>query len=280
MISSKEIIKKAGISRATLNNYIKLGIIPRPIIKLQNESDGKAIKLGYFSESVLERIKKVKILKQKGYSMDEISGIMIERDSEIMVEGDYDIQEEQHENIRLSEILRKLPSQNEITNFERRAEDKIYKEELKLNFKEIRYPAYLVNFDLNVTWINRMAEMRIFQQEVRTIGEDSKNIFKLIFNWGFNCDIKNWKDLLAYHMSFAKIKFTKTWIPRLYNGISNREINILEKFYDEALAKPDLFITDAAIKFINNNGSIDPFHIYSLSFKEGILYIYIPHNHF
>ena len=130
MISSKEIIKKAGISRATLNNYIKLGIIPRPIIKLQNESDGKAIKLGYFSESVLERIKKVKILKQKGYSMDEISGIMIERDSEIMVEGDYDIQEEQHENIRLSEILRKLPSQNEITNFERRAEDKIYKEEL------------------------------------------------------------------------------------------------------------------------------------------------------
>ena len=34
MITSKEIIEQTGISRATLNNYIKMGILPKPIAML------------------------------------------------------------------------------------------------------------------------------------------------------------------------------------------------------------------------------------------------------
>lgn len=268
MISSKEIIKKTGISRATLNNYIKLGILPRPLINRQSESNKKLRNLGYFPESVLDNINKVKILKEKGYSMDEIT--------EIIADKNIHIQDEQEEdNLRLTEILRDLPSQNRRTNFEMQTENNIYEKELKLNFEEIRYPAYLVDFDFKVTWINSIAEKRIFQQNISTIKEDSINIFKLIFNWGFHCDVKNWEDLIAYHMSFAKIKFTKTWIPRLYDGISSGEIRILEEFYDKTLINPDLFIADTTINFIKNNGSIDKFHIYSLSFKEGILYVYV-----
>ena len=37
LISSKEVLEKSGISRATLNNYIKMGIIPKPIVQSPKE---------------------------------------------------------------------------------------------------------------------------------------------------------------------------------------------------------------------------------------------------
>ena len=33
LITSKDLLEQTGISRATLNNYIKDGIIPRPLVK-------------------------------------------------------------------------------------------------------------------------------------------------------------------------------------------------------------------------------------------------------
>ena len=33
LISSKEILELKGISRATLNNYVKMGILPRPVVR-------------------------------------------------------------------------------------------------------------------------------------------------------------------------------------------------------------------------------------------------------
>ena len=268
MISSKEILDKTGISRATLNNYIKLGIIPRPLVKKPGGTLKNVKNLGYFPNEVLDRIKRVRELKKKGHSMETISEIIRESEKDIRAEGET--------RLSLAEVLRGLPSRDRKNVFKKKPDIEINKQELKLTFEEMRFPAYLVNFDFKVIWINPEAERNFFRQSIITEDEDSNNIFKLIFNWGFNCDVKNWKDLIAYHMSFAKIKFTKTWIPRLYKGISSKEISILEEVYDKTLTCPDFFITDAEINFLKNDGSVDEFRIYSISFKEGILFVCAP----
>jgi class 3 adenylate cyclase/DNA-binding transcriptional MerR regulator len=72
LTSSKEIIEKTGISRATLNNYIKLGILPRPLVKKPEDIRTRAKKIGYFPEAVTERILIVKKMKKEGYSMEDI----------------------------------------------------------------------------------------------------------------------------------------------------------------------------------------------------------------
>jgi len=72
MISSKEIIEKTGISRATLNNYIKLGILPRPLVKKPEDARTRAKKIGYFPETVIERILIVKKMKKNGSFMEDI----------------------------------------------------------------------------------------------------------------------------------------------------------------------------------------------------------------
>ncbi|MEY3288527.1 MAG: hypothetical protein RLZZ419_769, partial [Pseudomonadota bacterium] len=64
MISSKALIDQTGISRATLNNYIQLGILPKPVVQsLAGHADeGGARLLGFFPDDALDRVQAVQIL--------------------------------------------------------------------------------------------------------------------------------------------------------------------------------------------------------------------------
>jgi len=263
MISSKEILDTTGISRATLNNYIKMGIIPKPVVKRPGEGFKNIKSLGYFPTTVLEKIKEVKRLKKDGKSMEVISKMI--KNSEKDIKGQ-------------SEIISERRDKDKIDDINRKGKNEISERELKLTLEEIPFPAYLINFDFRITWINPNAEERILYQEVRKIrDEDSRNIFKLIFNWEFHRNVQNWKDLVSYHMSFAKLKFTRTWIGRLYKGITGNEADLLEKVYDKTPTSPEVFIRDREMNFLKKDGSTEKYRIYSMLFKEGILFVYVPY---
>ncbi|HET98628.1 MAG TPA: MerR family transcriptional regulator [Desulfurivibrio alkaliphilus] len=71
VLSSKQLLELTGVSRATLNNYIALGLLPRPTVKHPG-GDAKAPRLGYFDHSAVELIRQVGELKRQGRSMAEI----------------------------------------------------------------------------------------------------------------------------------------------------------------------------------------------------------------
>jgi DNA-binding transcriptional MerR regulator len=72
-LSSIELMKITGMSRATLNNYIKYGLIPKPVIKRpDNIGKERAKRIGYFPKNILDRIEKIKELKKSGYKMRDI----------------------------------------------------------------------------------------------------------------------------------------------------------------------------------------------------------------
>ena len=74
MISSKDLLLQTGISRATLNNYIQLGLLPKPEIQSQTlAGDARARLLGYFPEAALDRIDEIRQLKREGLMMDDIA---------------------------------------------------------------------------------------------------------------------------------------------------------------------------------------------------------------
>lgn len=73
MLNSKEILEQTGISRATLNNYIGWGIVPRPEVLPPEPQDGGAPRLGYFPEEVVARISEIQRLKKEGWSMPRIA---------------------------------------------------------------------------------------------------------------------------------------------------------------------------------------------------------------
>jgi class 3 adenylate cyclase len=78
-ISSVEIINNYSISRATINNYIKMGILPHPLIKRPEDYKiSKAKRMGYFPHTVLNTLDKIIQYKKEGLRMMEICKLLAE----------------------------------------------------------------------------------------------------------------------------------------------------------------------------------------------------------
>ena len=158
LITSKEIIDKTGISRATLNNYIKMGILPKPIVRKPGPEQKGVKQIGYFPIDVMERILKVKLLKRQGKSMDEIVNLFKE-----ILSGDepgttYEDSTDEKQAGK-SDIER--------TKNSRRIVDK----QLDVTIADINSPAYLINPD-----IERYEDKDVIIRE----GNKDNDFFKLI----------------------------------------------------------------------------------------------------
>lgn len=73
MLTSKDVLDRTGISRATLNNYIQAGLLPRPEVLPPNPEDGAAPRIGYFPDDTVERIGTIQRLKREGWSIARIA---------------------------------------------------------------------------------------------------------------------------------------------------------------------------------------------------------------
>jgi len=262
LISSKEILNKTGISRATLNNYIKLGILPKPIVRKPFEGLETTRKIGYFPSTVLDRLDTVKDLKREGYTIDDIANRFKEENAD--------------KKIQVEKISKKFKS--EAISLDRIID---IEEELKISFEEIDYPSYLINKNFEIVWVNEGAEKKIFKQRVsRIIQGINRNIFKLFFHWELTSLIKNWKDLIAFHIAFAKSKFSHEWIKKIYTGISEREAVVLGELYEKTPIISGKTIAHRQIYFLNRDGTTKVYRVYSLFCNEGILFIYVPEENF
>ena len=263
-ITSKDVLQRAGISRATLNNYIKMGIVPKPIIQRPDDPDGAIRKMGYFPPEVISRVEKVKRLKSEGCTMEEIVGRLgnaaIEKDKE-------------------SAVLAKPVVKTKNEHFDAASGD-IYGKEVRLSLDYMSFASYVLNYNFEFVWINDEAEKKIFWHGVSRIGGvEGRNVFKLLFNWEFHSRIKNWKDLLSFHMAFVKEKYAKTWIKKLYAGISKSEVALLEDIYEKVPMFTGDSIKENHINLLMMDGTTNAYRVFTVSFREGILFSYVPLSH-
>ena len=73
MLTSKEVLERTGISRATLNNYIVTGLLPRPDVQPPGPEHGAAPRIGYFPDGTVERIAEIQRLKREGWTIARIA---------------------------------------------------------------------------------------------------------------------------------------------------------------------------------------------------------------
>ena len=73
MLTSKDILERTGISRATLNNYISSGLVARPHVLAPGPDDGDAPRIGYFPDDTIDRIEAIQRLKREGWSIGRIA---------------------------------------------------------------------------------------------------------------------------------------------------------------------------------------------------------------
>lgn len=266
LITSKDVLKLTGISRATLNNYIKIGILPKPVIQKPRNGLKTTKKIGYFPRTVVGHIEMVKHLKREGNSIADIARrFQKPPPQKLPIAG------------AKSGWAKKEQPRKTGKRIAKNRSSQFFNKEFRLTFDDVSFPAYFINYNFEIEWMNPEAERKIFKQAIDSSSAlESKNIFKVFFNWEFHSMVKNWRDMISYHMSFTKTKFSKTWISKLYDGISKREINVLEEIYEKVSVFSRKSIKETRIELILKDGTVEPYHVYSLFSKEGIFFIYVP----
>jgi len=76
LITTKDIFNKTGISETTLDNFIILGILPKPIVKQPGPDTNEINPTVYFPADVLDRIMQVKFVKSQDNSIKSISRVL------------------------------------------------------------------------------------------------------------------------------------------------------------------------------------------------------------
>jgi len=267
-ISSLDIINKTGISRATLNNYIRMNLLPRPVVKRPEERSVRARMLGYFPESVIDSIIQIKELKKKGYSMDTIANRL--KRSDLTPNSGETVPQDETKTEDAKSEKETLQSQNTFS----RMMSGDAPSPLTVTINDITCPAYLLNYNYEIDWINKDAENTIFQQKIHTIKEPTaRNIFLLLMrNSHKNNQTRH--DLLDFHLSFVKEKTMKSELGQLYEGISQNEIEYLEKSYDKIDSPPRQAVNKIFLKLSDDTGKCISDCVYYMLFREGILFIH------
>ncbi len=265
MISSKEIIERTGISRATLNNYISMGILQRPEVVSVSEGDAQIPRLGFFPDSAVEIIESVQRMKADGKSMKEIAAHF---SSERQIERPTEVTKPQMES---PDVYR-----NEVatTGFKSLAPTNL---SLEFSINSLPGPSFMVNNNFELTWWNNVAADTLFSLDSVIDHEiEARNIFHLLLNREQAQHLVNFPQLLAITMSAAKKRMSRAGLARVYPYLENEDVRLLSELYETTEAISDQEDISHRIFDINDGSGEKCYTLYIVFFREGVLFVFQP----
>jgi adenylate cyclase len=241
-VSSKEVLAYTGISRATLNNYIALGLIPRPTVRKPDYAGGPT-KIGYFPRWVLDHLTRVQELKGAGMRIPDIATYL------------------QRERLE-SPPLMETPSRQEGYQ----------------SINDISFPAVFVNHHWEVIWLNDYAEQILFKKGVRDIvSAPERNLFRLLLMDQMSKIVENRQDIALAHLRLARRELSDAAIQEICRGTPlacEEPLNLLQLGAEPVKGRPLL-----EQKLVLRSAAVDkmlPYTLLAVEFREGTLLFYCP----
>jgi hypothetical protein len=266
MISSKTLIDETSISRATLNNYIQLGILPKPLIQsvASDSSEGGARLLGYFPDDAPERVRAVQILKGRGLSIAQVAECLAQTDSLLdarEIDGGASTMMQIKENVgqvkaghhQVSKSLQKL----------------------SISVDDLIHPAYMFNYNFELSWLNESARKEIFGFEAPPDRESERNLCSLISQARGCLDSQQSISLLTLLMKFYRSNMGHDALMKI---IEQGAIDLLD-YLDVINSDEDNqegIIREAQFSAKNPLGEVTQYRIYAVYFREGVLVVHFP----
>ena len=262
MISSKQLLEQTGISRATLNNYVQLGILPRPEtagIDQQDPRPGRA--MGFFPQDSIERVNLVQELKTYGQSIPEISSLLNQRDWASKVEA-----------LRASQS-------DVMVKVARRSAGNVggafahTSNSLRLSLDTLTYPAYMLNYNMELTWVNESAKLTLLPSSIPS-NSAGRNIFSLMANPEAGHSISNQKALAYLHLKLAGIRVSRDALAKILVAAEPDLLPILSqlKITSDQFAS----ISNEFLQLDPNPADTGGRVVSAVYFREGVLIIHSP----
>lgn len=240
-ISSKEVLARTGISRATLNNYISLDLIPSPAIGKPEEPGGPT-KIGYFPEWVVGRIGKIQELKAAGMRISQIAAHFRDESGEAEAAPAEAAPEFGYQSIA-----------------------------------QIVFPAMLVNDRWEIIWINKSAEEVLFGERVHEIpSAQQRNLFRLFLVNGLSGRFANWKEVFRAHLRLAKRDLAEAALEQICRQVEDCLPEELTALWRQAEPLADGPITQQKLLLKPHREKSAHYILFSSDFREGTLLFYTP----
>jgi class 3 adenylate cyclase/DNA-binding transcriptional MerR regulator len=265
VFTSKQLLSRTGISRATLYNYISLGIIPKPTVA---KIEGRARPVSQFPGHALATIEQVNNLKRRGISMVEIATILKQESSDTVATEPVAANESQaDEDRRQSE--RRAGGQKGIETLGGGG--------LRLTIDQVTTPAYMVNTRFELEWANPEAVGQIGSLG-DGLGRDicERNIFALFFQDKQLMQADSRDDLLMFHLSIAKHRFSRTALLTADPDMEDGDVDELGRLYDQAEPAPLGQVLHTQLNLAPRGEQGEWLDIYASTFREGFFIVYVP----
>jgi class 3 adenylate cyclase/DNA-binding transcriptional MerR regulator len=262
MISSKELLDKTGISRATLNNYINKGLIARPSVHRPDMDISTAKQMGFFPELTAERIRDIQRLKKEGYSMDEIAQKLAGSGAAVA---------------KPEAPTEASPVAPPVAPEARRNSENSKSGFLHLTLDEIPHPAYMVNYSLEVAWLNELARDRIFPQlEAMPANNADRSVFLLLQQAWASASAEDREEIVRLHVALAKPRTSRASLTQNCRAISGDLANLVDRLYEATPAAPNRGIYQHVIAMPDGAGKRSLWNVHASFFREGVLLVFVP----
>lgn len=271
MLSSKDLIEITGLSRATLNNYISLGLLSKPTVLNPGGGGNGPRQLGFFPDDSVERIGEIQRLKKEGASMSEIVARMAIRGAERSSAQQQVLAIEAPRPPAASPpppsayAGRTAPEPQELARSAASGG-------LRVTIEDIVYPAYMVNHNFELCWYNDAARQEIFSglDKLPPTGE-GRGLFRLLAGRGVQAHTA---ELLRFNAGLAKGRLSANRFADACHGVGPEPFSWLQRAYAEAAAAPERPVSDTMLTL-----GAEPRRAYVSVFREGIFVVLTPEEH-
>ncbi len=266
MLSSRDILEQTGISRATLNNYIALGILPKPVLRPDELGDRAQPRMGYFPDTAIDLIETVRRLKRSGKSMKQISQ-MLSAGFPVTTETSIGLPAGENDN-NANAARADASSCNREAGMNG----------LRLTLDQIDTPAYMVNSRFQIEWSNPRADAELLGLPDGLPPEiTERNVFRLLLQAHAEDTPPGFDDLIRFHLSIAKNRFSKSALLTLDPNLSDADVGAITRLYDEVEpVGPKDGPQAAEVDMGHRAGEADMQRVHASFFREGIFFAYAP----
>ncbi len=263
MLTSKELMEQTGISRATLNNYVALGILPSPIVKTPEDGEGRTTRIGYFPNEALTRVKKVQEMKKEGMSIADIAEKLSSK-----TRHRYPLEEPAAEKPPKSDRSSTQPIYGNGTS---------NRLSMELTIDSFPGPAYMVDNNFDLMWWNESAEKQIFGTRAASAGDlQTRNLLGLLVEAFTGSDPQELMETLRPHLAAAKKRMSKASLSKIYAPLGGEMLSLIESLYDGASTLEKQPIVHFSSNLKDESGNEVPCDLYVSFYREGILFTYNP----
>ncbi|MCG2593586.1 MerR family transcriptional regulator [Ramlibacter sp. XY19] len=257
MLTSKEIIERTGISRATLNNYIASGLVPRPQVLPPGPQDGAAPRIGYFPDDTIARVESIQRLKQQGWSITRIAEHFAAHPpvaAPSVAAAPVPAPAQQAEiPAAAARVAAPAPAPGVEAD-----------PTLRMWLANARHPAYLVNDAFRLVWRNEAA-----RNDPATA---NATLATSIFATLLQLDAAAGRDaLLRLHLAIARARSAAP--ADLFRGLDAQQAARLEALYRNVGQADDALVAQVQLPAAGGQ----PARLaYAVQFREGVLFAYAP----